>query len=220
MISLIYIKMKKIGILLGLLPLAVLMLGWGFLTKDKVDFSRYYTHGLELFYDVPFEYVETETEIQIFPVIGKGFIGFKEALGFKESRGNYFIVNDFGYLGKYQFGKSTLRQLGITNHQEFLNSPELQEAALSVNLARNKWELRNYIKKYSEKRVHGIYVTESGILAAAHLAGPGSVKKFFNSGGEEVFTDGFGTSIRYYLRKFSGYDTSYIQPVKDAKLKS
>ena len=37
------------------------------------------------------------------PRLGKTFMGFKEKLGFKESQNNYFRVNTFGYLGKYQF---------------------------------------------------------------------------------------------------------------------
>ena len=38
------------------------------------------------------------------PFLGSSYIGFKEALAFKESQGNYFITNTLGYLGKYQFG--------------------------------------------------------------------------------------------------------------------
>ncbi|KKN02186.1 hypothetical protein LCGC14_1120300 [marine sediment metagenome] len=36
------------------------------------------------------------------PFLGSSYIGFKEALAFKESSGNYFIINTLGYLGKYQ----------------------------------------------------------------------------------------------------------------------
>ena len=38
------------------------------------------------------------------PFIGNSFNGFREAVGFKESRGKYHVVNTLGYLGKYQFG--------------------------------------------------------------------------------------------------------------------
>ena len=44
---------------------------------------------------------------------GKTFIGFKEALAYRESRGNYTIVNRFGYMGKYQFGKRALHFYGV-----------------------------------------------------------------------------------------------------------
>ena len=45
------------------------------------------------------------------PFLGSTYNGFKEALAFKESQGNYFSINTFGYLGKYQFGISTLQSL-------------------------------------------------------------------------------------------------------------
>ena len=151
------------------------------------------------------------------PTLGKSFIGFKEALGFKESRGDYFTVNKFGYLGKYQFGKETLKMIGIYNPMHFLKTPELQEKAFIANAQRNKWILRRDIKRFNGMTINGVLVTESGILAAAHLAGPGSVKKYLRSYGENRFEDAFGTSIRYYMKKFSGYDTSSVKPNKKAK---
>ena len=153
------------------------------------------------------------------PHLGKSFTGFKEALGFKESQNDYFRVNQFGYLGKYQFGKSTLKVLGIHHPQFFLNNPELQEKAFIANTQRNKWVLRKDIKRFKGKLIKGVKVTESGILAAAHLAGPGSVKKFLRSYGETGFADANGATIRYYMKKFSGYDTSLIKPVKKVRVK-
>ncbi|MGY0392083.1 peptidoglycan-binding protein LysM [Bizionia sp. KMM 8389] len=153
------------------------------------------------------------------PKLGKSFVGFKEALGFKESRGDYFTVNTFGYLGKYQFGKETLKLIGIHNPVYFLNNPELQEKAFLANAERNKWILRKDIKRFDGKTINGIRITESGILAAAHLAGPGNVKKYLRSYGEQGFTDAYGTSIQYYIKKFSGYDTSDVEPNRKAKVK-
>ncbi|WP_121665826.1 peptidoglycan-binding protein LysM [Mesonia aquimarina] len=156
----------------------------------------------------------------VYPVLKKSYLGFKEAVGFKESRGDYKVINQFGYLGKYQFGKGTLALIGIYDSQEFLNNPELQEAAFYANASRNKWILRREIKKYSGKKLNDILITESGILAAAHLAGPGSVKKYLRSGGVQGFSDAFGTSIKYYLNKFKGYDTSFVSPNRKAKAKT
>ena len=152
------------------------------------------------------------------PTLGKSFVGFKEALGFKESRGDYFTVNKFGYLGKYQFGKETLKLIGISNPSHFLQTPELQEKAFIANAQRNKWILRKDIKRFNGMTINGVRVTESGILAAAHLAGPGSVKKYLRSYGANGFQDAFGTSIRYYMKRFSGYDTSSVKPNKKAKV--
>lgn len=149
--------------------------------------------------------------------LGKSFVGFKEALGFRESGGDYNSVNTFGYLGKYQFGKSTLKMIGINNPNKFLKDPALQEKAFIANAARNKWILRRDIKNFVGKRVNGVLVTESGILAAAHLAGPGSVKKYLRSYGLNNFADGYGTTVQNYMKQFSGYDTSFVKPNKLAK---
>jgi hypothetical protein len=52
---------------------------------------------------------------------------FLDAIGHRESGNRYNIVNKYGYMGKYQFGKATLKGLGIkVSNEEFINSPELQ----------------------------------------------------------------------------------------------
>ena len=112
------------------------------------------------------------------PFTGKFFIGFKEALGFKESQGKYHKVNSLGYMGKYQFGATTLATMGIKDSARFMRSPKLQEKAFVALLSKKKWELRNEIENYDGKMIDGVKITESGILAAAHLGGVGSVKKF------------------------------------------
>ena len=152
------------------------------------------------------------------PFIGSSYIGFREALAFKESRGNYFSTNTLGYLGKYQFGIGTLQLMGVYNASQFLRTPELQERAFATNLARNKWILRRDIPRFVGKRINGTEITESGILAAAHLAGAGNVKKYLPSGASLDVEDAFGTSIAHYLRKFRGYDISAISPQKNPKV--
>ncbi|GFZ86606.1 hypothetical protein GCM10011531_17450 [Aquaticitalea lipolytica] len=195
-------------------------------TNTTVDMTNFSTKGLELNYTVSKdvamldekEPTQTNAFDNFFPYLGKNYMGFKEALAFKESRGNYFTVNDFGYLGKYQFGVETLKVIGIYNAEQFLYNPELQEKAFLANAERNKWILRKDISRFVGKKISGIQITESGILAAAHLAGPGSVKKFLRSYGGVNFSDAFGSSITHYMKKFSGYDTSYIVANKKAKV--
>ncbi len=138
------------------------------------------------------------------------FVGFKEALAFKESQGKYGKVSTLGYLGKYQFGAETLKTIGILNISKFLSTPKLQEEAFVALIAKNKYELRNEIEEYSGSVISGIKITESGILAAAHLGGVGSVKKFFRSNGTRYLRDGFGTSLRSYMKSFGGYETAGI----------
>nr|WP_299344280.1 hypothetical protein [Allomuricauda sp.] len=152
------------------------------------------------------------------PFLGKSFNGFKEALAFKESQGRYHVVNTLGYLGKYQFGKSTLRLMGVYDVEDFLNNPALQEKIFETNIARNKWILRRDIKRFNGKRIKGVEITESGILAAAHLAGAGNVKKYLRSYGKRDVADAYGTTISKYIWKFGGYDVSEIPQKRNAKV--
>jgi len=134
---------------------------------------------------------------------------FLEDLGMRESSGNYKAVNQYGYLGKYQFGRKTLNALGFDNvtNREFLENASIQEEAMFALLLHNKKILRKTIKKYHNDTINGIHITESGILAAAHLAGPGNVKKFFRKGYE--FKDGNGTKMTSYMIKFSNYKLEF-----------
>jgi hypothetical protein len=129
---------------------------------------------------------------------------FLDAIGMRESSNRYDVVNGWGYMGKYQFGKRTLKALGYNvSKKEFLNSPHIQERAMLDLLEHNRKILNNYIEYWDGKKINGKTITESGILAAAHLAGPGNVKKFLKEGKE--FKDGNGTKLTSYLTEFSGY---------------
>ena len=152
------------------------------------------------------------------PYLQKDFVGFKEALAFKESQGKYTVVNTLGYLGKYQFGRTTLQRFKIYNTQAFLRNPELQEKAFVALCKVNKWILRKDIKRSVGKTINGVKITESGILAAAHLSGAGNVKKFLRSNGADGFSDAYGSTIQSYLKKFSGYNLSSIEADKNAKV--
>jgi hypothetical protein len=142
--------------------------------------------------------------------LNRDFVAFKEALAYRESQGKYTAVNTLGYLGKYQFGRTTLHRFNIYNTQEFLKNPILQEKAFVALCQVNKWILRKDIKRYIGKTMNGIKITESGILAAAHLSGAGNVKKFLRSNGSLGFSDAYGSSIQSYLKKFKDYNVSNI----------
>jgi len=150
--------------------------------------------------------IEPKLEVKVeIPVI-KSHNKFLDDIGFRESSNNYKAVNQFGYLGKYQFGRKTLNAIGfeeISNY-EFLSNPEIQEEAMLVLLQKNRHTLRREIKKYVGETINGIYITESGILAAAHLGGAGNVRKFFRKGHE--FEDGNGTKMTSYMIRFSDYN--------------
>lgn len=218
---------KNIASYLTLVLTICILLYTSFSSNKTIDSSKYSTAGLVLNYTVSQDAGTNTSDLALLnsnkpysPYLGKSFVGFKEALAFKESRGDYFTVNSLGYLGKYQFGRGTLKLLGIYDTEEFLNNPELQEKAFIANAQRNKWVLRRDIKRFVGKKINGITITESGILASAHLAGPGSVKRYLRSYGEDTFADAYGTTIQYYMKKFAGYDTSFLKPNRKAKATS
>ncbi|WP_292890421.1 peptidoglycan-binding protein LysM [Nonlabens sp.] len=138
------------------------------------------------------------------------FVSFKEALAFKESRGQHWRVNTLGYMGKYQFGKVTLAHFGVTDTIAFLHSVRLQERVFIQNLRYNNKSLQSYINQYEGKTIAGVKVTQSGMLAAAHLSGPGGVKKFLKSNGRISNKDAYGSSVRSYMKKFGGYDLTDV----------
>ena len=154
------------------------------------------------------------------PFTVKDFVGFKEFLGFFESGSDYEKINRLGYLGKYQFGRSTLKVLRVKKINKFIDIPELQEKAFLMNVMRNKWILRREIKRFNGKKLNNILITESGIIAAAHLSGPGNVKKYLRNYGDDKFDLGDinGTKISDYMKTFKGYDLSQIYAVRKPKI--
>jgi len=153
--------------------------------------------------------IELEIKVEVPELIIKNHNKFLADLGHRESTNNYKAVNQFGYLGKYQFGRATLNALGYeeVSNREFLSNPSIQEEAMYALLSHNKHILRRQIEKYHGETLHGIEITESGLLAAAHLAGPGNVKKFLRKGYE--FKDGNGTKMTEYMVKFADYKLEF-----------
>ena len=209
---------KKGSYILGL-TLLVSVVSSGFISLEEKKVKGFHLADNEVFkYDVANEIVIEEKVAVTIPHVGKSFVGFAQKMAYKESRGILHLVNPFGYMGKYQFGKSALRTVGIYDYQEFLRNAEWQDKAFEALIARNKWELRKEIQKYSGRIINGVEITESGLVAAAHLGGAGSVKKYLRSNGRNGFKDGFGTSLSSYIRKFSNYDISHIEADANAKV--
>lgn len=207
--------MKKLFILLSLIGLIYFVSSF---SNDKNNNSSIkYNYAFNSNYTtlsyVPSKQEMIEQEVNI-PFIGNRFNGFREALGFKESQGNYEAINTLGYIGKYQFGEATLNLFRIYDIDLFLKTPQLQEDAFVALCSFNKWILRKEIEKSVGKKINGIKITESGILAAAHLAGAGNVKKYLKSKGTIRFKDAYGSSVEHYLKEFSGYDMSFIKAKK------
>jgi hypothetical protein len=67
----------------------------------------------------------------------------------------------------------------------------------------------NYLKDYEHyigDTIKGVVITKSGMIAASHLGGAGTLAEFLNSNGKINRKDIFGTSIYDYIKKFSAYE--------------
>ena len=190
----------------------------------STSFNNFDDDNPNLIFDdlVTADYIDTanyfKEVVPDFLFLKKDFIGFKEILGYKESTSDYKKLNKFGFMGKYQFNLNTLKMYKIKNSKKFINNAELQERVFLINVQRNKWILRKDIKWFVGSNFNNTIITESGIIAAAHLAGPGNVKKYLRSGGKYNTKDAFGTSISKYMEYFKGYDLSMIEAVRKPKV--
>src|SRR5450759_680846 len=137
---------------------------------------------------------------------------FINDLGFKESGNNWLSINRIGCFGEWQFEESTLKYLGYrkVTLKKFKSNPEifpreLQLKALKTLIKVNLTLLMDY-EHFIGDTINGTVITKSGMIAASHLGGAGSLQKFLNSNGMINKKDILGTSIYDYLKKFSSYD--------------
>ena len=140
------------------------------------------------------------------------FTRFINDLGYRESNNNWVSVNRIGCFGEWQFAESTLKYLGFRKItlKKFRANPnifprDLQAEALKVLIRVNLIYLKNF-EQYKGNSIKGILITKSGMIAASHLGGAGSLMKFLNSEGRINKKDLFGTSVSDYLKTFSTYD--------------
>jgi Ca2+-binding RTX toxin-like protein len=155
------------------------------------------------------------------------YLDFFAAVRLQESTNNYQAVNPFGYLGAYQFGESALAELGyalktgnytdnanigwtgkdgIKSTADFLNSPSVQDSAATAWFAKLWSQIRQYdIEFYDNQTLNGVHLTQSGMIAGAHLVGAGALNAFITSGGTTIARDGNGIPITTYIQQFADY---------------
>jgi hypothetical protein len=140
------------------------------------------------------------------------FFRFINDLGYRESGNNWLSVNQIGCFGEWQFAESTLRYLGFRKitlrkfkADPFIFPRDVQIGALKALIRVNLIYLKDY-EHYIGHSIKGIVITKSGMIAAAHLGGAGSLMKFLDSNGRKNAKDLFGTSVCDYLKNFSSYD--------------
>lgn len=132
-----------------------------------------------------------------------------------ESRCNQYAVNQFGYLGLYQFGHSALSdigfktldgkwvgRLGVNSPKQFLANLEAQEVAIKEwNEIIDKRLVKCGAYSKIGTKFNKVKLNKYNLRAGSHLLGASYMCKLI-SGKERVKSDGNGTSVMKYLKEF------------------
>jgi hypothetical protein len=216
------------------LPVMVGTIGGIELKQDQQDNSQ--TPGLNLSTDNPIPepegspiddtptQVPTDDNIQdstggvLGPLTAEQYKAYKDALGKRESGNNYKAVNQFGYVGKYQFGNQALYDAGYTvssrannslmlntanwsgkdgvnSRDDYLNNPQAQENGMDTFTANN----------YRTLLANGTLDANSspqdvaGYLAVSHLLGTGAARRLKQNGTDGADGNGTRGSTYYNL---------------------
>ena len=163
------------------------------------------------------------------------YLQFLQALANAESSNQPGIVNEYGYVGLFQMGELALQDAGyyrgdgtrdtndwtggwtgrdgINSLADFQASPQAQVNAVT----RYHQVIENYIsanglRKYIGTTINGVVLTESGLVAGAHLVGMGNLGAWLRSGGRVVPMDGNKVPVTSYASRFAGYGVSASPP--------
>jgi hypothetical protein len=120
----------------------------------------------------------------------------------------YHIMNySTNAAGKWQLTPIARKDIGYKGTlKAFLNSEELQKKSVISLMKKNAYYIAYYIKdfqKYIGKTIKGVVITYSGMLAAAHIGGVGSLKAFLTHGYNA--SDG-NQSVKSYMQLFGGFN--------------
>ena len=172
-------------------------------------------------------------------VAGTSYTDFLHALAQRESSLRADAVNAATrYVGLYQLGEMSLQDVGlyggdpnpgndysggwsgkygVRSLDDFLDDPDAQTRAVTDyhNLVWNRYltnDGQGGAADYVGQTVGGITVTQSGLIAAAHLVGHAVVTQWLASGGTTDPQDQNATRMTEYLQRFAGYSLDAAAP--------
>lgn len=149
---------------------------------------------------------------------------FLDVLGYYESSNEYNIEKN-SYLGRYMMGTLALQEAGfhdsnknwtklaakygVYSNEDFLSNSEAQDIA--VKLCHKK--IWTYLDDFSAEKLGQVYqnviITESGLLAGAHLVGAFDLMQAIKKG--EIVVDGNNKPAHEYMASMANYDISQIK---------
>lgn len=165
---------------------------------------------------------------------GTTFVDYLAALAQRESSMKPSVINGYGYVGLFQMGEAALQDIGVyagdnttandwkgqwsgkygaTSRTAFLSDPDAQIKAETayLNLVWNNYLAPQGAADYIGQTIGGVTVTQSGLMAAAHLVGANKVLAWLQSGGTVLPADGNGTTVLNYMQSFGGYSVNNNQ---------
>ncbi|MDT3671777.1 MAG: transglycosylase SLT domain-containing protein [Aromatoleum sp.] len=167
---------------------------------------------------------------------GVTYTDFLKAVGQRESTMNPRVTNQFGHVGLFQFSEAALQDVGlysgdgtpktndwtgaftgkygVSSLADLLANPDAQVQAVTA-YHRQTWNTLTKVygaESYLGTTITGIPITASGLVAAAHLVGAGTVGEWLKSGGTTDPADGNGTTLVSYLEQFAGYTLNFAPP--------
>jgi hypothetical protein len=200
-----YNKHKHLSVFLLCILLSVLVY---FSLKTKIQFVDKYNHVL--IYKDTINTRENFLKQLKFIESGNKYSIRRHYVVLDSSDKSIDTINVYSqYWGWYQLGQSARNICGYGNlsADKFLSSPLLQDEIMIVWLKYNKKQLSKYIKKWNGKWKGTYYITESGILAMAHLCGIKATMDFLDSTNcYPIPIDGNGKRGTDYLQQFGRYN--------------
>ena len=154
---------------------------------------------------------------------------FLKSLSTRESNNNYKATNGH-YHGAYQLGNMAFKDTGykdkagnwtgkdgINSLSDYMNNSGVQDKAAQELMNKN-WGYLNakpvktengkeiFAKDLVGTSIGGVTITESGLLAAAHLGGAGSARQMLRSDGKNMPVDGNDVPLINYMQSMGGKD--------------
>lgn len=156
------------------------------------------------------------------------YLELKNAIGKRESGNNYSAINQFGFIGKYQFGNAALYDLGYTASKTSDNSVLTRDTNWKGKNGANS--LQSFLKNqgncqeiamdellklnYNRLKALGVITNITpakelaGYLAVSHLLGAGGAAKFSKGNDGK---DGNGTSgTQYYKMGYNSISNNIV----------
>jgi hypothetical protein len=151
-----------------------------------------------------------------------------QRFSYYESEGQWKIFNEYGYMGKFQFGTYAMIALNkqhITTHSFRMNPyifpPDVQDSCVVAILYLNYLTAKDIIDQNCGVVINDIQMNHFNMMVAMNHVGCAGFMPYLNSRGKIVPKDGNGSTIEFYLHEFEDVevDLDEMKKIKEAIIK-